>query len=77
MSVDFAGKLQVLVAGLHREGVGVEPLEQGQVQGCACVAVLGRMDMGVHHSRHEELAVGSSHMDVRKIGLECLKYSCC
>ncbi len=55
LSVDRGGKLQVLKARLHGEGVGIEPLQQGHVQGRAGVAVLGCMDVGVHHSWHEEL----------------------
>lgn len=44
-------------AGLRREGVRFQPLQQRHIQTGAGVAVLGRVDVGVHQPRHEELAV--------------------
>lgn len=57
LCVDSSGPVQVMEARLHRERVGLQPLQQRHIKPRACVAVLGRVDVGVHQPRHEELAV--------------------
>lgn len=58
--VDFACEDQVFILGLHREGVCVEPLQKRQIQSSAGVAVLWCVDVCIHQSWHDKLAIKSN-----------------
>lgn len=59
--IDIVCEGQVFILRLHRKRVGVEPLQKWQVQSCACVAVLGCMDVCIHESWHNELTIKRNH----------------
>mmetsp|Transcript_15896 Transcript_15896/g.62111 ORF Transcript_15896/g.62111 Transcript_15896/m.62111 type:complete len:245 (+) Transcript_15896:654-1388(+) len=78
--VHFPGLLLVTEEGFGREGVRLEPLEQGELVARACVAVLRRMDVRVNHARNEHL-FGAESLDQRRFEivllLSCLHCRIC
>ena len=49
-----AGKVRVCEPGLGAEGVGIQPVQQGQVHAHAQHGILGRVEVHIHKGLHDE-----------------------